>query len=83
MAAVVSPVNGRVPGEHLVEHEPEAVDVGRGSRREAARLLRAEVVDGAEGRAGDRRLGFGGDPGDPEVGDPRPVRSVEDDVARA
>ena len=38
-------------------------------------------MDGAEGRAGDRRLGFGGDPGDPEVGDPRPVRSVEDDVA--
>ena len=34
----------------------------------------------AQGRAGDRRLGFGGDPGDPEVGDPRPIRSVDDDV---
>ena len=68
------------PGEHLVEHEPQAVHVGRGGRRESARLLRAEVMHRAEGRAGDRRLGFGGDPGDPEVGDPRPVRSVEDDV---
>ena len=68
------------PGEHLVEHEPQAVHVGRGGRRESARLLRAEVVHRAKGRAGDRRLGFGGDPGDPEVGDPRPVRGVEDDV---
>ena len=33
-----------------------------------------------KGRAWDRRLGFGGDPRDPEVGDLRPVGSVDDDV---
>ena len=68
-------------GQRLVQDEAQAVDVrGRRGRR-AGRLLRAEVVDRAEGRARDGALGVGGEPGDPEVGDHRPPVAREQDVA--
>ena len=56
-------------GEHLEQDDAERVDVGCAGDLVAARLLRAEVVDGAERRAGDghRRLGHGAR--DAEVGD--------------
>ena len=38
-----------VAGQHLEQDDAERVDVGRGGRRLAARLLRAEVVDRARG----------------------------------
>ena len=68
-------------GQRLVQDQAEAVDVGRGGRRRAPRLLRAEVVDRAERRARDGALGVGGQPGDPEVGDHRPAVAGEQDVA--
>jgi hypothetical protein len=54
-------------------------DDGRGLV--AARLLRAEVVDRAERRAGQRHLRLGDRPGDPEVGHLHPAVAVDHDVA--
>ena len=71
-----------LPGQRLVQDQAEAVDVGGAGRRLALRLLRTEVVDRAEGRARDRALGVGRQPGDPEVGDHRPAVAREQDVAR-
>ena len=67
--------------ERFVEDQPEAVDVGRGGRRLPCRLLGAEVVNGAERRPGDRSLGIGRQPGDPEVCDHRTAVAGEEDVA--
>ena len=68
-------------GELLEEHDPEGEDVRRSGRLLAARLLGAEVVDGAERRPGQRHLGLGHRPGDPEIGDlHRPV-AADHDVA--
>ncbi len=69
-------------GQRLVQDETQAVDVRGGGRRLALGLLRAEVVDRPERRAGDGTLGIGGQPGDPEVGDHRPPIAGEQDVAR-
>ena len=55
--------------QHLEEDDPEGVDVGRAGDLVAARLLRAEVVDGAKGRAGHGHRRPRDGPGDPEVGD--------------
>ena len=68
-------------GQRFVEDEAQAVDVGGGRRRRPGRLLRAEVVDGAERRARDRALGIGGQSGDPEVRDHRPAVARQQDVA--
>ena len=76
------PGPGAGPGQRLVQDEAEPVDV-RGRRRgRAARLLRAEVMDGPERRAGQGRLRVGRQPRDPEVGDHRPAVGGEQDVAR-
>ena len=55
--------------EHLVQDDAEAVDVRGGGRGLAACLLRAEVVDRAEGRTGQRDLCLGDGPRDAEVDD--------------
>ena len=68
-------------GQHLVEDDAERVDVRGRAGLLAARLLRAEVVDRAEGRPGQRHLGLGDRPGDPEVGDLHPAVAREHDVA--
>ena len=51
-ATGLSPVKGRSPGEGLVEHYPEGIQVGAGIHRLAARLLRRQVEHGA----GQKRL---------------------------
>jgi hypothetical protein len=48
----------------------------------AAGLLRAEVMDRAEGRPRQRHLRLGDRPGDPEVGDLDPAVGADQDVAR-
>ena len=53
------PLPGAPAGEELVEHDAQAVDVGRLGRLLAERLLGAEVVDRAERR---RRAASGGRP---------------------
>ena len=55
--------------QELVEHDAQAVDVGRLGRLLAERLLRAEVVDRAERDTGQGQARVGPGPGDPEVGD--------------
>ena len=52
-----------------------------GRRLLAAGLLRAEVVDRAEGRPGQRHLGLGDRPRDPEVDDLDPPVRPDQDVA--
>ena len=72
-----------LPGQQLVEDDPEAVDVGRRRRQLAAGLLGAEVVDRAERRAGQRQRGFGERPGDAEVGDLHPAVAGRPGCCRA
>ena len=69
IAAAVSPGPRPPAGEQLEQHDAEAVDVRGGRGQLAARLLRAEVVDGPERRAGQRQRGLRQGPGDAEVGD--------------
>ena len=73
----------RLPGEHLVEHAAEGVDVGAAvDVRVAGRLLGAHVVRRAEGEPGlgQAVAGRGGEgPRDPEVGDDR-LPAGEQDV---
>ena len=70
------------PGEHLVQDDAQAVDVGGGRGLLATRLLRAEVMDRAEGRPRQRHLCLGDRPGDAEVGDLDPAVGPDQDVAR-
>ena len=72
---------GPAPREQLEQDDPEAVDVGRGRRQLAPRLLGAEVVDRPERRARQRQRGLGQRPGDPEVGDLHPALAGHEDVA--
>ena len=58
-----------LPGEHLEQHQTGGVDVRSRGHQLAACLLRAEVVDAAEGRSGHRQLRLGEGPRDAEVGD--------------
>ena len=71
-----------VPGQHLEQDDAERVDVRRRRGRLAAGLLGAEVVDRPERRAGQRHLGLGERPGDPEVGDLDPAVAADQHVAR-
>ena len=68
--------------EELVQHDAQAVDVGRLGRLLAERLLRAEVVDRAERHAGQRQAGVGPGAGDPEVGDLDAAVGRDEHVAR-
>ena len=74
-------LEGSTAGEHLEEHDAEGVDVRRRGGLLAARLFGAEVVDRAERRPGQRHLGLGDGPGDPEVGDLHAAVAREHDVA--
>ena len=86
-AISLSRSNGGSPGQALVEHAAERVDVGAAVDRLALDLLRREVVDGAEerpaaGEARDRR----GVLGESEVAEIRvlapPARPRVEDVRR-
>ena len=68
-AAAPSPENGRCAGERLVQDDAQRVDVRRLGRGLAARLLGAEVVDGAHRHARQRQLRLVERAGDAEVGD--------------
>ncbi len=68
-------------GEHLVQDDAEGVDVGFVGRGLAASLLRAEVVDRPERRAGQRHLRLGDGTGDPEVDDLDPAVPADQHVA--
>jgi hypothetical protein len=72
----------RLAGQHLVEDDPERVDVGLAGHLVAERLLRGDVVGRAEhapGRGQPLRLER---PRDPEVGHLRPALGVDQDVLR-
>ncbi len=69
-------------GQQLEQDDPKGVDVRGGCRPLATCLLRAEVVDRPERRPGQRHLGVGDGPGDPEVGHLDPAVAGEKDVAR-
>ena len=68
------------PGQSLVQHEAEAVHIGRRRGRVAASLLRAEVLDGAQDGARHRSLGVVGEAGDAEVGDQGTTVAGQQDV---
>ena len=72
---------GDAPGEHLVEHDAEAVEVRALVRRPPLRLLGGEVRRRAHHRAGarQRRVAHARDA---EVGDDDPPALVEHDVVR-
>ena len=63
----------RLAGQHLVEHDPGAVDVGRGARRPPARLLGGHVAGRSRNGGGQRLRGALGEPRHPEVADPDPA----------
>ncbi len=73
----------RLPGDPLVQHEGQGVDVGLAVQHEPFDLLGGRVTgraqDGAV-RFGPRRLGQR--PGQPEVGDPESAVGVEEQVGR-
>jgi hypothetical protein len=72
----------RTSREHLVRHRRERVEVARGSGRLTAELLRGEIPQRAHqlaGRGDRRRIG---PERDPEVGQPRAIVRIEEDVAR-
>ena len=74
----------RPAGEHLGQHDPDAVDVDRRPRRLAAELLRREVAQRAGDGPGRRQSAFGvlHDPGDAEVDQPGSAVGFDQDVAR-
>ena len=81
----------RPPAEHLVEHDPEGVDVGAAVDRPAVDLLGRQVLGGADDRAGAGEvLGMGGVAGDrlgrglgdAEVGHLHPPVLAQQDVGR-
>ncbi len=77
-------VERQLPGQQLVEHDPDRVDVGALVDRRAACLLGREVLRGPHDRPGLRHLARRG-PRDPEVGHlVAPVRAVlvEEHVVR-
>ncbi len=67
-------------GQHLVEQDPERVDVGAGVDLPAHRLLGGDVVGGAEDPAGRGQAVRLEREGDPEVGDLGPALGVDEDV---
>ena len=81
-------VDGRVAGErqvaaeHLVQHDPHRVDVRLGADRQAAGLLRREVLGGADDRPHLGHLLGVGRPGDAEVGHLEPALVGQDHVVR-
>ena len=83
MATGLSPVKGGSAGDHLVEHDPERVDVAAGVDGLALGLLGREVGGRAHDRAGLgealARLADG--PGDAEVGHLDLAGVVDQDVA--
>jgi hypothetical protein len=70
-----------LPREELVEHDAGRVEVGRLVDRRAARLLRREVLGGADDRAGLRHLARAR-PCDPEVRHLDPPLVIDEDVVR-
>jgi len=73
---------GELPGEALVEHDAQRVDVGAGVDRTAVGLLGREVVGAADEHVGARDAGLPvrvDGAGDPEVGELHgPVAGQED-----
>ena len=84
-ALEAGPAERHPPGEHLVDHAAEAVDVAAAvHRRRRGRLLRAHVGRGADGEADTGQRGAAGQadrPRDAEVGDHR-VAVRDEDVLR-
>src|SRR6266545_1857763 len=70
---------GHLPSQHLVEDDPDRVEVGRSGHGGTPRLLRREVLRRPHDRAGFRHLG-GARPRDPEVRHLEPLAADEDVV---
>jgi len=70
-----------LPGEHLVEDDPERVQIRARVNGRAARLLRGEVLRGANDRSGLRHLRRAG-ACDAEVRHLQPAVRADDDVVR-
>ena len=68
-----------LPGEHLVEHDADRVEVGGLVDRRAARLLGREVLRGADDRADLGHLARAG-ARDPEVGHLQPALGADEHV---
>ena len=77
------PVNGGSPGEHLVEHDAGAVDVGRGRRRARRAPARAPCTAASRRSSptAPSRAALG-EPRDAEVADLDPSRRGDQDVGR-
>ncbi len=76
-------LEGGTPGEHLVEHHSQRVDVGAGIHRGALRLLGAEIAGGPDhGPGSGEFLGVVPCPDDPEVGHFHRAIPSEQDVPR-
>ena len=70
-----------LPGQHLVEHDPERVEIRARIDRRAARLLGREVLRGADDRAGLGHLRRAR-ARDAEVRHLQPAVAADDDVVR-
>src|SRR5690606_26021340 len=77
-------LEGRAPGQELVEQAAHGVEVGAAVDVETLRLLGREVAGGAHHRLrlGHRRGGVGQRPGDPEVHDLDRALVGDHDVGR-
>ena len=81
------PSNRQLPGEHLVKHHAQGIDIGPLVHiLRALQLLRGHVVGRPNGRAAGgelgRRLCVADQLGDAEVGDLHPAAGIEQDVLR-
>ena len=81
-ATGVSPREGDLAGEHLVEHDAERVEVGLPGDGLPERLLGGDVVGRAEHAPGDRQAFLGERAGDAEVGDLGAAFLADQDVLR-
>ena len=71
------------PGQHLVEHGSESVEVDRGTHCLSPHLLRGHVGGRADHRRADRQLDIGGHgASDAEVGQDHAPGGLEQDVPR-
>ena len=74
---------GDLPGDRLVEHQGQGVDVSAPIERLALHLLGRGVPGRPQDGAGRLRPGrFGQGPGQAEVGDPQPVLAPQEQVRR-
>ena len=77
-----TPLKGDPPGDHLVEHHPQTVQIGRRSYRSSLKLLRGHVGECPHhlSRRGQLGMDLGQQPSNAEVGEVGVPLHIEQDI---